>query len=73
MAQRVDACDIAAELDFPVLVLAGGADRLVSLEQAEEVRAAFPAADLQVLGRSGHVPMLEESERLTEALLAFLV
>ncbi|HET7813751.1 MAG TPA: alpha/beta hydrolase [Candidatus Baltobacteraceae bacterium] len=72
MAQRVDARDIAEDLDFPVLVVAGGRDPIVSLEEAEETRAAFPHADLRVLGASGHVPMVEEPEALSEVLEGFL-
>lgn len=73
MAQRVDARDIAEDLDFPVLVVAGRDDAIVAPAEAEEVRAAFPHADLRVLGASGHVPMLEEPEALSEVLEAFLL
>lgn len=72
MAQRVDACDIAEELQMPVLVAAGGADQVVSLDEAELVRRAFPHAELQVLGASGHVPMMEEPEAFGEVLARFL-
>ena len=72
MAQRVDARDIAEDLDLPVLIVAGGRDQVVSGGEAEEVRAAFPAADLRILGASGHVPMLEEPDALTAVLEAFL-
>ena len=71
MAQRVDAYDIAEDLDMPVLIVAGAADQIVSLHEAEKMRRAFPAAQLRVLGRSGHVPMLEEPEALADLLLAF--
>lgn len=72
MAQRVDARDIAEDLEFPVLVVAGRDDTLVPLAEAEAVRAAFPHADLRVLGASGHLPMVEEPEALSEVLEAFL-
>ena len=73
MAQRVDARDIAGDLDFPVLIVAGGRDAVVPPAEAEAVRAAFPAADLRVMGASGHVPMLEEPEALSAVLRAFLL
>jgi 3-oxoadipate enol-lactonase len=72
MAQRVDAYDIAEELRMPVLIVAGAADQGVSLAEAEQMRHAFPHAELQVMGRSGHVPMLEEPDALGEALATFL-
>lgn len=72
MAQRVDAYDIAQELEMPVLVVAGGADQVVGLGEAEEVRRAFPHATLRVLGRSGHLPMLEEPEALSDLLVDFM-
>jgi pimeloyl-ACP methyl ester carboxylesterase len=72
MAQRVDANDIAEELRMPVLVVAGAADQVVSLSEAERMRRAFPKAELRVMGRSGHLPMLEEPGELGEALVRFL-
>lgn len=72
MAQRVDSHDIAEELEMPVLIVAGGADQIVGLSEAEEMRRAFPSAGLRVLGRSGHLPMLEEPEALSDLLLEFM-
>lgn len=72
IAQRVDATDIAEELDMPVLVVAGAADQVVGLPEAESIRQAFPRAELRVLGRSGHLPMLEEPEALGDLLVRFL-
>lgn len=71
MAQRVDAYDIAEELNMPVLIVAGAADQIVGLAEAEEMRQAFPRAELRVLGRSGHLPMLEEPEALGDLLVRF--
>jgi pimeloyl-ACP methyl ester carboxylesterase len=71
MAQRVEAYDIAEDLKMPVLVVAGAADQIVSLNEAEKMRRAFPSAQLRVLGRSGHVPMLEEPEALADLLRDF--
>lgn len=71
MAMRVDSYDIAQELEMPVLIVAGGADQVVGLAEAQEMCRAFPGAQLKVLGRSGHVPMLEESESLATILNEF--
>ena len=72
MAQRVDAHDIAEELAMPVMIVAGAADQIVGLEEAQEMRRAFPRADLRVLGQSGHLPMLEEPDALSDLLQAFM-
>jgi len=72
MAQRTGSYDIAQELDMPVLIVAGAADQIVPVPEAEGMRRAFPAADLKMLGRSGHLPMLEEPGALTGLLLEFL-
>ena len=71
MAQRVEAYDIAEELLMPVLIVAGGADQIVSRSEAEQMRRAFPRAELEVLGGSGHLPMLEEPDALSALLLRF--
>jgi pimeloyl-ACP methyl ester carboxylesterase len=68
LAVRVSSEDIAEDLDIPVLVVAGGADRLVSPDEARAVAAKFRRAELVVCARSGHLPMLEEPERLAGAL-----
>jgi 3-oxoadipate enol-lactonase len=68
MAQRVDSTDIAQELEMPV---PGASDQVVGLAEAEEMRRCFPRAELRVLGRSGHLPMLEEPQALTDLLLEF--
>ncbi|HEY9180982.1 MAG TPA: alpha/beta hydrolase [Candidatus Baltobacteraceae bacterium] len=71
MAQRVDAYDIAEELEMPVLIVAGAADQIVGLPEAEGMSRAFPRAELRVLGRSGHLPMLEEPQALADLLVRF--
>jgi pimeloyl-ACP methyl ester carboxylesterase len=71
MAQRVDSNDIAEDLQMPVLIVAGAGDQVNAVAEAEEMRRAFPQATLQVLSRSGHLPMLEQPDVLTEHLLRF--
>ena len=71
MAQRSESYDIAEELAMPVLIVAGAADQVVPLSEAEEMRRAFPRAEMRIMGRSGHLPMLEEPAALAEALAEF--
>ncbi len=72
MAMRDDAHDIAAELSMPVTVIAGAEDRGISLDEARASAASFPHADLVVLERVGHLPMLEDPAGLERALRALL-
>lgn len=72
MALRAGSDDIAPDLEVPVLVVAGARDPVVPIEEARAVARAFPKGDLVICERSGHLPMLEEPDRVTEALTAFL-
>ena len=72
MAMRPAAGDIAPDLDVPVLVVAGARDGVISMEEARAVARAFPQGRLVVCEESGHVPMLEEPDRVTAALEALL-
>jgi 3-oxoadipate enol-lactonase len=72
MALRDGAEDIAGDLTLPVLVVAGAEDPSISLDEARQTAAAFPAGRLAILERSGHLPMLEEPDRLNACLLAFI-
>jgi pimeloyl-ACP methyl ester carboxylesterase len=72
IAQRVESYDIAADLAMPVLIVAGAGDKVVSQDEAQTMRAAFPAARLTLMKKSGHLPMLEEPEALTAELAAFV-
>jgi len=72
MAQRLDSSDIAGDLDVPVLIVAGECDRIVSREEAQAMRDAFPRAELRFIRKCGHLPMLEAPHELTEILLKFL-
>lgn len=71
MALRDSSEDIAPELAMPVLVLAGAADPLVPVQEARAIAEAFPRGTLALLGESGHLPMVEEPDALTERLLGF--
>lgn len=71
LAVRVSSEDIAEDLDIPVLVVAGGADRVVPLDEARSAAAKFRRAELVVCPRSGHLAMLEEPPRVADALTAW--
>ncbi|HEY9086050.1 MAG TPA: alpha/beta hydrolase [Candidatus Tyrphobacter sp.] len=72
IAMRSGSEDIAPELTMPVLVIAGGEDAIVPLDEERAVAAAFPNATLVIAERSGHLPMLEEPDVTTSALADWL-
>ena len=62
----------AADLDIPVLVVAGALDAAIPLAEARAMADAFPRGRLVVCENSGHLPMLEEPEKVTAALTALV-
>jgi 3-oxoadipate enol-lactonase len=72
MAMRCAADDLAPDLDIPVMVIAGGRDVVISLQEANAVARAFPRGRLIVCEKSGHLPMLEEPEKVSDALAALI-
>lgn len=72
LSLRVSSEDIAEDLDIPVLVVAGGADCVVSLDEARSVAERFPRGGLAVCARAGHLPTLEEPACVAGALAGWL-
>jgi pimeloyl-ACP methyl ester carboxylesterase len=55
-----------ASVRVPVLVVWGESDRVVTPAYARAVAAAFPEARLEVIAQCGHMPQIEQPERLLE-------
>jgi pimeloyl-ACP methyl ester carboxylesterase len=72
MAVRNASDDIAPDIDVPVLVLAGGSDSVVPLDESRAIAQSFPQATFAVAQRSGHLPMLEEPDATYSALESWL-
>ena len=72
VALRASSEDIAADLDVPMLLLAGARDCVVEPQEARAIIAKFPRGRLVVCEESGHLPMLEEPQRVTQALESWL-
>lgn len=72
LAVRASSEDIAEDLELPVLVVAGAADRVVPLDEARSALAKFRRAELVVCAHSGHLPMLEEPPAVAGALAGWL-
>ena len=61
-----------AAISQPVLVLAGGSDRICPPAAAEAIAAGAPQAELVILQNSGHFTFVEENERYIAAVAGFL-
>lgn len=72
MALRTAADDIAEDLDVPMLMVVGAQDATLPSEEAREDVRRFPRGRLVICEESGHVPMMEEPERLTAELEKWL-
>jgi pimeloyl-ACP methyl ester carboxylesterase len=74
-ARRLVAADIRAELArvvAPTLVIWGEHDRLVPVRHAAEWEAALANVRVELLPRTGHVPMAERPDEVSRLLLGFL-
>jgi len=59
-----------ADVRVPVLVVWGESDRVVTPAYARAVAASYPAARLEVIARCGHMPQIEQPQRLLEVVAA---
>jgi proline iminopeptidase len=60
------------EVAVPTLVICGGNDWITPLSKSEEMVSLIPGSGLEVFEHSGHMPMIEESEKFLAVLRAFL-
>jgi pimeloyl-ACP methyl ester carboxylesterase len=69
MASRPDATPQLERIAVPTVVVAGRKDKIVPPAESEAMAAAIPGALRVWCERSGHLPMMEEPESVTAALL----
>ncbi len=62
----------AAELDMPILLVVGDADRAEQLPLAARLAAEIPNARLETVAGAGHLPSIERPDELNRLLLDFL-
>jgi pimeloyl-ACP methyl ester carboxylesterase len=70
--ERPDARGGLRELQCPVLVMCGDADRLAPLACSEEIAALAPASELVVVPRCGHMLTMEQPAFVNAKLAAWL-
>ena len=70
---RLDSRPLLAQVCCPVLVLCGEADQLTTPEQAHEMAALLPQAQLHLVPGAGHMLTMEAPQRVSDLLLAWLI
>jgi len=71
MASRPNSSEIFAGFPFPVVIVHGDADMLIPVERGQEMKDALPSAHYVELPGVGHMSMMEDPRRVSEALHAF--
>ncbi len=69
---RRERAALFAAMDLPVLLLQADSDPAQPPSYYEGATDAFPDAELQWVGESGHFTELEQPDQVTEAIREFL-
>jgi pimeloyl-ACP methyl ester carboxylesterase len=65
----IDLSDRLGEVRVPVLVLAGGNDRVVPASESQRIADALPDARLEVFSGAGHMVPMERTAQVAEMIL----
>lgn len=68
MASRPDSSPMLAQIQVPTAVIGGADDAIIPAAEEDLMAATIPGATQVRIDGAGHMPMLEQPERLTEAL-----
>jgi pimeloyl-ACP methyl ester carboxylesterase len=68
MAERADTSSLLTGVKFPVTIVHGNADALISVDRAREAKQIVPHAHYVELKGVGHLPMMEAVNETAEAL-----
>ena len=71
MAMRVPSDDLLEEIKVPLLIVTGGKDRIVTADEWSPLIRGVADARIEICERSGHLPMVEEPERLSDIVASF--
>ncbi len=69
---RPDSTGLLASITVPALVIGGTGDAMVSLEETRALAQAIPGAVVRVLEGTGHLPNIEQPQRVSALLAEFL-
>jgi pimeloyl-ACP methyl ester carboxylesterase len=68
MASRPDSSPMLAQIEVPTAVIGGADDAIIPAAEEDLMAATIPGATQLRIDGAGHMPMLEQPERLNEAL-----
>ena len=71
-AEKEAVKDRIGTISVPTLVVWGGDDELVPLEQGRAYAAAIPGAKLVVIPGCGHAPAIEKPKEFLDAVIQFI-
>lgn len=72
MAERPDRRELLPKIKVPALVVAGGADQIINLQDAEQMAKALPRGEFLPIQDAGHMPMMETPAELGQGLLSLI-
>lgn len=72
MRDRPDSTPILSQINFPVLIIHGADDQLISIHEAESMNIHIPGSRLINIPEAGHLPNLEQPEKFNRALRDFI-
>ena len=72
MKERPDSYATLKNIKVPALVIQGADDQVVPLQEAEDMKAAFPKGQLVIIPDAGHLPNLEQPERFNQVVRNFI-
>ena len=72
LKNRPDSTPTLAQIDLPVLVIAGEDDQIIPLFEVKAMHAALPSSRLVTVPEAGHLPNLENPIQFNQAIIKFL-
>lgn len=72
MAERETMVDTLAAIQKPVLIIAGGEDKLISTDRVKEMSSLMKKPWVAIIPGAGHLPMLEKTKETAWALLSLI-
>lgn len=72
MAEREPMCGTLSTFEKPLLIIAGGEDKLISLDRVNEMTSMMKNPSVEIIRGAGHLPMLEKPRETAKALLLLI-
>ena len=72
MAGRKDMHQTLRRLVCPILIIAGERDKITSLGTSQDLLNTCQSGEMVIIPNAGHLPMMEEPDLMSKALLTFL-